>query len=25
VGNSLSVERTHFLGLPPEDRIERPN
>jgi len=25
VGKSLSVERTHFPGLPPEDRIERPN
>ena len=25
VGKSLSVERTHFPGLPPEDRIQRPN
>jgi OmcA/MtrC family decaheme c-type cytochrome len=25
VGRSVGVERTHFPGLPPEDRIQRPN
>jgi hypothetical protein len=25
IGRPLSVERTHFPGLPPEERIQRPN